>query len=65
MTHLVAHLTPSTAFPLLLASFVFPELHAEIKVIGPVLLVQFWNISDGVVTSVMDVKQLDNVRFLG
>ncbi|EGF99421.1 uncharacterized protein MELLADRAFT_118316 [Melampsora larici-populina 98AG31] len=31
MTHLVANLTPSTAFPLLLASFVFPELHTEIK----------------------------------
>ncbi|KAG0144471.1 hypothetical protein CROQUDRAFT_660039 [Cronartium quercuum f. sp. fusiforme G11] len=31
MTHLISNLTPSTAFPLLLASFVFPELHCEIK----------------------------------
>ncbi|KAI8453545.1 hypothetical protein BY996DRAFT_4582999, partial [Phakopsora pachyrhizi] len=31
MTYLIGNLTPSTAFPLLLASFVFPDLHAEIK----------------------------------
>ncbi|WAR63378.1 hypothetical protein PtB15_18B464 [Puccinia triticina] len=31
ITHLCSHLTPASAFPILLASFVFPELHAQVK----------------------------------
>lgn len=32
LSHLVSTLTPRTAFPLLLSTYDFPELHAEVKV---------------------------------